>query len=58
MENVDEFNRWLNKMLIDAQNKLNMHDDTMGFILVEKGLRIMRDCYYDALRKGAKDGKI
>ncbi len=36
MENVDEFNRWLDQMLKDAKEKLNMSDRTIAFILFGK----------------------
>ena len=37
MENVVEFESWLDKMLRDAKEKLNMTDGTIAWILLREG---------------------
>jgi len=36
VENVSEFQRWLDKMLKDAREKLNMTDETITWILLRE----------------------
>jgi hypothetical protein len=37
MENVDEFQSWIDKMLTDAKTKLHISDETITYILLQKG---------------------
>ena len=36
VENVSEFQRWLDKMLKDAKEQLNMTDETITWILLRE----------------------
>ena len=36
VENVSEFQRWLDQMLRDAKDKLNMTDETIVWILLKE----------------------
>ena len=42
IENIVEFERWLDKMLRDAKEKLNMTDETIAWILLREGTA----CYF------------
>jgi len=37
IENIVEFENWLDKMLRDAKEKLNMTDGTIAWILLKEG---------------------
>jgi hypothetical protein len=37
VENISEFEIWLNQMLKDAKEKLNMKDETIAWILLREG---------------------
>ena len=37
MENVDEFERWLDKLLKDAKDRLSMTDETIAYFLLREG---------------------
>ena len=37
VENVVEFEKWLDKMLRDAKEKLNMTNETIAWILLREG---------------------
>ena len=37
IEDVVEFEKWLDKMLEDAKAKLNMTDETIAWILLKEG---------------------
>jgi hypothetical protein len=47
VENVDEFEKWIEKMLKDAKKQLHMTDETMTYILLREGLA----CYYRTINK-------
>lgn len=47
MENKVEFERWLDKMLRDAKENLNMTDETIIWILFQK----LTDLYFRTLGK-------
>lgn len=38
MEQIDEFQKWMEQMLSDAKKKLGMSDETLAFLLMEKAL--------------------
>jgi hypothetical protein len=37
VEQIAEFQRWLDQMLKDAKEKLNMRDETIAWILLREG---------------------
>jgi hypothetical protein len=38
MENITEFQHWLDQMLSDSKTKLNLNDSQIAYILIHKGL--------------------
>jgi len=46
IENIVEFESWLDKMLRDAKEKLNMTDGTIAWILLKEGIAY----YFKTLR--------
>ncbi len=38
MENTEEFEEWLNRLLKDSKQKLNMSDRIIAYILLREGL--------------------
>jgi hypothetical protein len=48
LENVEEFEKWLEQMLKDAQEKLNMTDATIAYILLREGT----EYYFKTICKG------
>jgi len=40
VEQIDEFKGWLNQMLIDARNKLELSDRTISFMLFDEALKL------------------
>ncbi len=49
MENTEEFESWLFRLIMDAKRKLGISDRTIAYILLREGLN-----YY--LRQIAEDG--
>ena len=49
MENSEEFESWLFRLIMDAKRKLNMTDKTLAYILLREGTN-----YY--LRQIVEDG--
>ena len=51
MENVEEFEAWLFRLIHDAKIKLNMSDRTIAYILLREGLNYyLKDICNDELR--------
>ena len=50
MENVVEFQNWLDKMLKDAKEKLNMTNGTIAWILLREGTAY----YFKTLEHGSE----
>ena len=53
VEDVVEFESWLDKMLKDAKEKLNMTDGTIAWILLREGIAY----YYKTLGHSPKKPK-
>jgi len=51
IENVVEFQHWLDQMLQDAKGKLNMTDETIAWILLREGTAY----YFKTLGKNNQD---
>jgi len=51
IEDIVEFERWLDQMLQDAKGKLNMTDETIAWILLQEGTAY----YFKTLNKNAQD---
>jgi len=54
VENVVEFERWLDKMLRDAKEKLNMKDGTIAWILLKEGTAYYLKTLGDSTEKPKK----
>ncbi len=51
MENSEEFEEWLNRLLKDSKRKLGMSDKTIAYILLREGLNYyLKDIYNDGIR--------
>ncbi len=51
LEHTEEFEEWLNRLLKDSKQKLNMSDRTIAYILLREGLNYyLRDICNDELR--------
>ena len=51
MENTEEFEAWLFRLIHDAKMKLNMSDRTLAYILLREGLNYyLKDICNDELR--------
>ena len=51
MENTEEFETWLFRLIHDAKMKLNMSDRTLAYILLREGLNYyLKDICNDELR--------
>lgn len=52
MENTEEFESWLFRLLLDAKRKLNISERTLAYILLREGtnyyLRTLCDEFRDA----------
>ena len=38
MEDTEEFEEWLNKLILDAKRKIGMTDKTIAYILLREGV--------------------
>uniref|UniRef100_A0A6H2A164 Uncharacterized protein n=1 Tax=viral metagenome TaxID=1070528 RepID=A0A6H2A164_9ZZZZ len=45
MENIEQFHEWMNTMLRDAREKLELKDDTLAYLLMEYSM----DCHIKAI---------
>lgn len=50
MENADEFERWLERMLHDAREKLAVTDETIAWVLLREGTA----AYFRSMNKCAR----
>jgi len=51
LEHSEEFEEWLNRLLKDSKQKLNMSDKTLAYILLREGLNYyLRTICNDELR--------
>jgi len=51
MENIEEFESWLFRLIHDAKMKLGMSDRTIAYILLREGLNYyLKDICNDELR--------
>ena len=55
MENTEEFEEWLYRLLKDSKQKLNMSDRTIAWILLREGTNYyFKDICNDELRNATK----
>ena len=55
MEHEEEFEEWLNRLLKDSKQKLNMSDKTLAYLLLREGINYyLRDICNDELRDAKK----
>ena len=55
MENIEEFEGWLFRLIHDAKMKLNMSDRTIAYILLREGtVYYFKDICNDELRNATK----
>ena len=51
LEHAEEFEEWLNRLLKDSKQKLNMSDRTIAYILLREGLNYyLKDIANNELR--------
>jgi len=59
LEHAEEFEEWLNRLLKDSKQKLNMSDRTLAYILLREGLNYyLKDICNDELRAAKEHNRF